>query len=104
VDAKVDEALNAFRIVGPGGALLSRRSVAAPAPQPVLEATGPRTVKVQWDSRAFPAALVQDAETMAVLAQGQGGVIELETEARALEVTVSDGVKSQRFRLENQPQ
>ena len=55
--------------------------------------TGP-AVRVAWDARAFPMAIIRDAATGEILAFARGGTSVLRSQARDLDVSFSDGVRS----------
>lgn len=60
---------------------------------------GEDRVILSWDATAEPLALVRDAETGTILSLARGGRVELPTRARALELTLSDGIRTRTVHL-----
>jgi hypothetical protein len=58
-------------------------------------------VALTWDNRAYPMAMVRDAETGEVLSLAEGGSLELATSKGQVDLVLSDGVRSlaQRVRV-----
>jgi hypothetical protein len=71
-----------------------------PATPPSARRTGPTTVELRWDAAASPAALVRDPATGNVLSFAHGGTATIITAAAALDVVLSDGVRSTTVRVE----
>lgn len=55
-------------------------------------------IRLEWDPETFPLVQVRDPGRGYVLAVGRNGVIELSTDAEAIEVAVSEGVRSTAYR------
>ncbi|MFL5401254.1 MAG: hypothetical protein ACJ8BF_00360 [Gemmatimonadales bacterium] len=51
-------------------------------------------VSVRWDHRAYPMAMIRDAENGEVMSIAEGGSVELPTSKRQVELILSDGVRS----------
>jgi hypothetical protein len=93
--------------LGGGAARLQVRGGFAVAAR---EGRGPRTagavadaareagdrVRLRWDAEAYPMALVRDAASGEILSFARGGDVALVSGAAALDVTLSDGVRSRR--------
>jgi len=62
--------------------------------EPHCAALRPGLAYLGWDQAAYPKVLVQDPRTGTLLGFGQDGALELPTDAPALEVTFSDGVRN----------
>jgi len=95
--------LERLRLVGPGvpAAEIARPPVAARAraqAAPVLEARATGEVELRWHAAASPLVVVRDPGTGDVLAFARGGAVRLHTDARQLELIVSDGIRSTRQR------
>lgn len=100
LDCLLQPRLHHLRVLGPAGQLLSRFAGSGAVYQrPTLTALGPGRVRLQWDSKAFPTALVRDSASGEILALAAGGLLDLDASARVLEVTLSEGVLSHRFFL-----
>lgn len=54
---------------------------------------------LQWDAAAHPMIMVRDPDTGEVLSFARGGRVEVQTGKRALDLVVSDGVRSRHTRL-----
>ena len=102
------ERLAALRVTGPGVAVerLRANRAARPGVRPLApRATGRRVgreVRLEWSRAELPMALVRDARTGQVLSFARGGAARMETGARDLDVTFSDGVRSVRATVEVQ--
>ena len=59
---------------------------------------GPRS-RLEWDSNAYPMALVRDPATGQILSFARGGRLDIAVPGQELDVTFSDGVKSTRQRI-----
>ena len=79
-----------------GHALAMRRG-------PVAVALHPGTVHLGWDAVTHPQVIVRDAATGEDLTMATGGSIDLATDARELELVLSDGLRSisQRIHVRN---
>jgi hypothetical protein len=62
--------------------------------EPHCAALRPGLAYLGWDQAAYPKVLVQDPRTGALLGFGKDGAMELATDAPALAVTFSDGVRN----------
>ena len=72
------------------------RAVAAPLRvEPVARLLRPGWVRLVWDAATHPKVMVQETATGATLALAEGGSMDLFTETRELELTLSDGLRSQ---------
>lgn len=105
--AKLDR-LAALRVTGPGVAVQRVRANRAsrPGTRPLApRALGRRSggeVRLEWSRTDLPMAMVRDARTGQVLSFARGGAARVETGARDLDVTFSDGVRSVRTVVEVQ--
>jgi hypothetical protein len=93
-------AYQALRIVTPTGGLVQRNAGPGEVFQlPTATPRGSGVARIQWDAKAFPTAMIRDEATQEVLAFAKEGLLDLHTQAKVLEVTLSDGVRSKRFLL-----
>ena len=100
LDCTLETAYHALSVTGPEGGLVTRNAGPGEVYQkPTATNLGRGIVRVLWDSKAFPTAMVRDSATHEVLAFAHGGTLDLSTGARDLEITLSDGVRSKRFHL-----
>jgi hypothetical protein len=76
-----------------------RRAAAAGVPDGAVARRAGRGATVTWDASAYPMALVRDATTGAILSLARGGRVALPEAGAALDVTLSDGVRSRAVRL-----
>lgn len=90
-----------LRILKEGKVLLTR--TAAPEAlavgdfrEPALRRMRREEVQVGWDSARHPKVMVRDPRTGEVIAFGRDGALNLPTDARELEITFSDGLRSHR--------
>lgn len=90
-----------LRILKDGKVLLTR--TAAPEAlsvgdfrEPSLRRMRREEVQVGWDSARHPKVMVRDPRTGEVIAFGRDGALNLPTDARELEITFSDGLRSHR--------
>ena len=99
------ERLARLRVTGPGVAVERRRGARAGtrplAPRAIGRRVG-REVRLEWPRAELPMALVRDARTGQVLSFARGGAARVETGARNLDVTFSDGLRSVRTTVEVQ--
>ena len=104
--------LKSLRASGPsasmdrvGGSIAAaERTGAARAPSKLAaRATGGRTASVTWDASEYPLAVVKDARTGEILSLARGGAVRVQVKGAALEVTLSDGVRSARETVHVQP-
>lgn len=72
------------------------RSAAFLGREPVAKVWGPGIVHLGWDAERHPRVIVKDAATGENLALAEGGSIELATEARSLELLLSDGLRTRK--------
>jgi hypothetical protein len=88
-------ALRAMRVLSGRGVLAMRRGgVGAPPEPPAAMSSAPGTVRLTWDARNHPTAMVRDPGTGEVLGFLQGGEAEVATGLRTLAVVLSNGVNS----------
>jgi hypothetical protein len=83
--------------VSQGDAVLASRQAAdpgRPARAPHCAALRPGVAYLGWDQGAYPEVRVSDPRTGTLLGFGDSGALELRTDAPALEVAFSDGVRS----------
>jgi hypothetical protein len=66
----------------------------AAAPTPRARAAAGRGVELTWDAAAHPLVVVRDARTGRVLSLARGGRSAVMTDARELDLEISDGVRS----------
>lgn len=93
-------AYHALRVITPSGGLLTRNAGPGEIFQmPTATPLGQGMVRIQWDPKAFPTAMVRNVANHEVLAFAHSGLLDLATSAKALEVTLSDGVRSKRLLL-----
>lgn len=96
--------LASLSVRGPEGAAEMRQAAPsfaraqAPVSVPAAAAAG-RLVGITWDGASYPAALIRDARTGEVLSIGRGGKADIESDARELDVVLSDGVRSHTQRV-----
>lgn len=64
--------------------------------EPALRRMRREEVQVGWDSARHPKVMVRDPRTGEVIAFGREGALTLPTDARELEITFSDGLRSHR--------
>jgi hypothetical protein len=77
-------------LAAPGAA-----TAATPLPRdPVATLWRPGVVQLTWDASAHPKVVVKDAASGAIIGIGEDGALELVTEARELDLLLSDGVRS----------
>ncbi len=97
--------LERLRLIGPGGVIAERsRQPAVPAaPAPRAEAAGPGRMQVRWNDAGAPLVVVRDAATGQILSFARGGAATIWSDARHVELIVSDGVANRsRERVEVQ--
>lgn len=89
-----DGALKA--VMAPSGASvrLSNGAAAMFVREPVSVRMWPGQAHLSWDSSVYPKVMVRDPRTGEVLSFADGGSLDVETDATALDVTFSDGVHS----------
>jgi hypothetical protein len=63
---------------------------------PVARVMKPGQTHLSWDHAVHPKVMVRDPRTGEVIAFLEGGSAMVETDARELEFTFSDGVRSER--------
>lgn len=101
---KLEAAYHGLRIMGPQGCLASRYAGLGEVYQlPTATPLGRGLVRIQWDAKTFPSAMIRDPASLEILAFAKGGLLDLATPAPALEVNLSDGVRSKRFLLKSAP-
>lgn len=86
--------LERLRLIGPGGVLAERVRQAAVAAAPAAQAdpADPRRLRVQWNAAGAPLVVVRDPATGQVLSFARGGSATIRSDAREVEVIVSDGI------------
>ncbi|MGH7584871.1 MAG: hypothetical protein ACREMH_01355 [Gemmatimonadales bacterium] len=104
MDQARHDRVTGIKVRGPGGQAELRATPVPPgaavvAPAPAAERAAGR-VRVRWDAARFGAALVRDATTGEVLAIGRGGDVLVATPRGDLDVTLSDGVRNARQRVQ----
>jgi hypothetical protein len=67
--------------------------------EPIVARRRGMNVTVRWNAATYPMIMVRDPDSGNVLAFGRGGTAVVRTPKSELDVTVSDGVGSQRLRL-----
>jgi hypothetical protein len=87
---------------GHGTPVVATRSTVAPRP-PVATAWGAGRVALTWDPAAWPLVLVRDPRSGAILADAEGGAVDLRTDAKTLELLLSDGVRTTVRRVQVRP-
>jgi hypothetical protein len=104
LDDAVAARLESLRLAGPGiQPVASARSPESRRLGAVIDAVGIRPTAggaaLQWDAAAHPMVMVRDPDTGEVLSFARGGRVEVQTGKRALDLVVSDGVRSRQTRL-----
>ncbi|HYW06252.1 MAG TPA: hypothetical protein VE913_04810, partial [Longimicrobium sp.] len=91
------------RVVVSGEGLRAERSALEPGVRPRPARAGMRRagrdVRLEWNDPALPMALVRDPRTSEVLGFVRGGSATFRSDARELDVTFSNGVRSVRQRV-----
>ncbi|WP_306601987.1 putative Ig domain-containing protein [Geothrix sp. 21YS21S-2] len=87
------DALADLRILKEGRILASRTSAGAPSAGPAVRRASGEDVTITWDARVHPGLLVRDASTGEVIAVLAGGERTIRTQAAALDLVFSDGIK-----------
>jgi hypothetical protein len=82
-----------------GGAARTALAIAGAPPAGTRARASRGRVSVAWDAQRFPLAVVRNARTGAILAFARNGEIELASEARELDLELSDHVGSVRRRV-----
>jgi hypothetical protein len=83
-----------------GGRVTERRSTSSAVQAAGARAEGSRSVRVEWSDPGVRAVLVRDARTGEILSFARQSDAVVMTSSRDLELTVSDGVRSARSRLQ----
>lgn len=98
------DAIAQVNVLRDGRILASQRSAGTPARSlsapPEFLRPAPGLLQLTWDATLHPAALVRDLETGDVVAILSGGRQTLPSRGRRFEVVLSDGLASERHRLE----
>jgi hypothetical protein len=89
--------LDRLRLSARGRAVEQRGSGGGATPTAVRTARG---VRVTWNAAAARVALIRDARTGEILSFARTGVVDLPVRSDDLEVTLSDGVRSVRSRIQ----
>jgi hypothetical protein len=69
-------------------------AAAQSSPGPALKRAAAGRVALRWDHHAYPMVMVRDAETGEIMSLADGGSIELATSKKAVDLVLSDGVRS----------
>ncbi len=102
LEATVQEALAGLQVQRMGTLVAERRSSERPLAavrEPIARAMKPGKTHLGWDHQMHPKVMVRDPRTGEIIAFLEGGSAYLETDARELECTFSDGVRSERRTL-----
>jgi hypothetical protein len=90
--------LTSLRLRGHGHeAVLSAARASAAAQSsagPTLRRAAAGKVALRWDHRVYPMVMVRDAETGETMSLADGGSVELPTSKKAVDLVLSDGVRS----------
>ena len=96
----MQKAYRGLSVSTPTGVLVGRSAGSGDVfPTPTATALGRGIVRVEWDAKAFPTAMIRAVGTHEVLCFAKEGQVDLDTQAPNLEITLSDGVRSKRFVL-----
>lgn len=84
-----------------GERVLAQRSREAPPgrAQAAARRAGPDGLRLTWNGRSYPYALVRDASTREVIASGERGEATVVSRAGRIELLLSDGVRGRRVLL-----
>jgi len=100
LETRVESALSSLRILERGEVRHFRKALPAAAVsavrEPVVTAMKAGLAHLSWDSGVHSKVMVRDVRTGYVIAFGKEGSLDLHTDAGELEITFSDGVRSQR--------
>lgn len=98
VEVARPDRLAVLRVTGPEGVVERRPGGVQRAPPTVLlePGQGPPGSLARWDTGSYPLAVARDAATGRILGIGHNGRLELPAGPSAVEVTLSDGVRSRR--------
>ena len=103
IDEMDAQRLRSIILQGPAGSVSMVPRVADLRAEAVLESIVVRrqgaNVMLKWDDAVYPMIMVRDPDTGEVLTFARGGTALVRTDKGALDLDVSDGVKSQRLRL-----
>jgi hypothetical protein len=95
--------LGSLRMEGPSGSIVSSPTLAglrAEAGSQSIEARREgEKVSLRWNAAVYPMIMVRDPDTGEVLSFARGGSAMVRTPKDALDLDLSDGVRSQRLRL-----
>jgi hypothetical protein len=95
--------LGELRLVGPGVAAAAVRPPVPPSAARVPAAVAARRVAgglaLHWDASTHPMVMVRDPDTGEILSFARGGDVEIATGKAELDLSVSDGVGSERMRV-----
>ncbi|HET6779203.1 MAG TPA: hypothetical protein VFH26_09965, partial [Gemmatimonadales bacterium] len=95
--------LGSIRVQGPGGAVSSPGPLAqlraGSAAEAIMARRDGANVSLRWDAARYPMIMIRDPDSGEVLSFGRGGAAVVRSGKAALDVDVSDGVRSQRVRL-----
>jgi hypothetical protein len=99
--------VGSLRLSGPGGEVAAVRAPAAPGPLAAARTAGTAVearavaggVALRWNAAAQPMVMVRDPDSGQVLSIARGGVANVMTSKRTLDVVVSDGVGSRQVRV-----
>jgi hypothetical protein len=101
LDSAAQAAFHRLRVVRSGVVMAERETSLAPGAMrvvrdPVARVMKPGQTHLSWDHAVHPKVMVRDPRTGEVIAFLEGGSAMVETDARELEFTFSDGVRSER--------
>lgn len=89
-----------IRVSGPAGVVVRNAGTAgSPPPDPVATTLAGVRRRITWDASRFTAALVRDPVSGDVLAIARNGVADIATAGGDLDIDLSDGVRTLRFRI-----
>jgi hypothetical protein len=90
--------LGSLRLRGQGDQTMLSAARASTGAQtstgPALRKAGAGRLALRWDHRAYPMVMVRDAETGEIMSLADGGSVELPTSKKAVDLVLSDGVRS----------
>jgi hypothetical protein len=101
--------LETLRLTGPGAPAVAMARAGAlripgAAPDTVSARPSGGGIAIEWDASTHPMIMVRDPDTGEVLAFARGGRAQVSTGKRALDLVISDGVRSRGMRMSVQGQ
>lgn len=84
-----------MELSGAGATVERRPTLPAAAPEVRATRVGGGAVRLQWDATASPLAVVRDVTSGAIIALARSGDALVQSEARELDIELSNGVRSQ---------